>query len=128
MKMTPFVLCLSLSGCAAGITVDYARLGPPRDRPVRTGGEVAVLFREPTCSFEELGVLEIGPGAYATSLQEQMDTLRSEAGKRGANALLMLAHNDTSGDDHSRRGITRHSYTALAIEISRCDPPFAASK
>lgn len=111
------LLLIAISGCAA-TTVQYAQIGPVRPRPVVAAPDVAVLFRDPTCSFDELGMLEVQPGAYATSLQEQVDLLRVEAGKRGANAIIMLSHNDTATGHH--QPIVRHAYTALAISISSC--------
>lgn len=117
-KLAPLPILLVVTGCAAA-TVEYAQIAPARPRPVRPAAEVAVLFREPTCTFEELGLLEVTAGAVRTSLQEQVDLLRSEAGKRGANGIIMLGHNDTAAGKH--HASVRHAYTALAISISSCE-------
>lgn len=113
MKLLPLMLATT-AGCAA-TTVDYARLGPPRPRPSYPAMSVAVLFREPTCTFEEIGMLEITPGAYGSSLQEQIDLMRGEAGARGANGIILIGHNDTASDHH--QNTIRHAYTALAIDL-----------
>lgn len=119
MKLLPLMLA-TIAGCAA-TTVDYARLGQARPRPAYPAMAVAVLFREPTCTFEEIGMLEVNPGAYGTSLQEQIDLLRGEAGARGANGIILIGHNDTASGHH--QSTIRHAYTALAIglDLASCE-------
>ena len=112
-----FFAILLASGCTA-TTVQYAQIAPARPRPVQAPADVAVLFRDPTCTFEELGLLEVTPSAYGTTLQEEVDLLRAEGGRRGANAIIMLDHNDSSGDKHHSSVV--HAYSALAISISSC--------
>lgn len=108
------------TGCAA-TSVQYAQIATARPRATRSAADVAVLFRDPTCTFEELGLLEVTAGAYGTTLQEQVDLLRGEAGKRGANAIIMLGHNDTAaGQHHSSSSSVQHAYSALAISIASC--------
>lgn len=123
MPNRPLLAFLLLSGCAA-TTVQYAQIAPVRPHTSRPAADVAVLFREPTCTFEELGLLEVTPAPYGVTLQDEVDLLRAEGGRRGANAIIMLGHNDTSGDKHHSSVL--HAYSALAISITAC--PVASAR
>lgn len=116
-KLTLLPILLVVTGCAT-TSVEYAQIAPARPRAVRAAADVAVLFREPTCTFDELGLLEVTSSAYGSSLQEQVDLLRVEAGQRGANAIIMLGHSDSAAGKH--HSSVRHAYSALAISIASC--------
>lgn len=109
--MTRAILLISiLSTTACGATVAYA---PFRSAPVTRqlpANAVEVFFTPPRCPFVELGMLE--SQTKLTNLEDGLLVMREAAGARGADGIILIDHQDTSGDHH---GTTSHSSRAIAI-------------
>ena len=99
-----------VTATACGPSVSYAPFrAAPIARHVPAGG-VEVFFTPPRCAFVELGMLE--SQTSFSSMSEGLDQMRAAAGAQGADGLILVDHQDSSGDHHTG---TTHRSRAIAI-------------
>jgi len=109
------VPCLLVSACAARASyVGMAPAGPPR--PSDT---VAIMFGSPplNCAYREVGYVEGESNNQAPA--DALEAMRVQAGRRGADAIVLIDHQDPSGH-HVPTG---HNFSAVAITFvgMRCE-------
>lgn len=105
--MTKAALVLMfVTGCGASVAYAPFRSTPPARRLPPEA--VDVFFTPPRCPFVELGMLE---SQTRHSIETAMFAMRAEAGAQGADAIVLIDHQDIG--DH--RGRTNHSSRAIAI-------------
>ena len=120
MPTVKWILALTIvsSTAACGPTVSYAPFRPaPIARQVPSSA-VEVFFTPPRCAFVEIGMLE-SQTTFST-LSEGLDTMRAQAGARGADGIILVDHQDGTDDHHGGM-----SHRSRAIAIVR-DPSCAA--
>ena len=111
MSVTIRVLALPLFSlaCACGATASYVATAPAASpHPAES---VALMFGAPpsNCNYREVGYVE-GESNNATPA-DALNAMRAQAGSRGADAIVLIDHQDPGG----HHGPTGHNFSAVAI-------------
>lgn len=117
MKLALAAIAVLATACA-GPSVQYA----PTNRglapaPPRLGEAVLVLFTPPSCPYVEIGYLETTPPVLQTdwTIPEKLQAMRAAAGRNGADAILVIDHQDGGGGHHASYS---HNYAAVALAFA----------
>lgn len=120
-----------IGGCVAP-AVSYAPTNPaPRPTAPRSAEEVAVIFTPPACPYVEIGLVETTAPVLRRdwTIPEKIERMRAAAAARGADAIVMLGHDDSAGGHHNTT--VSHNYSGVAIAFlepaGRCAPAVTTS-
>jgi hypothetical protein len=108
-----FGLCLigSLAGCAG------ATFTPTSNAHYPAWGDLVQIYdKPPPVAYLRIGMLSIS-GGWSASQDEMIETLKSAAGRQGANAIVLLG--DRQLVDRNIFGMPEYSMSALAIRTVR---------
>ena len=107
VKIYMAALFSAVSACAA--TASYVDTAPPN--PPRAAASVALLFGNGplNCTYREIGYVE--GESRLSSPADAINAMRREAGLRGADAIVLIDHQDPGGH-HGEGG---HNFAGVAI-------------
>lgn len=100
--------------------VQYATTNPSTTpTPPRPAEAVQLYFTPPACPYVEIGYVETTPPVLRRdwTIEQKLRQMRDAAGQRGADAILVIGHNDTSGHGHEAK-VTSHDFSAVALAFT----------